>query len=80
MEPNNLSGGGWDPAKTWLRVHGDTKSSVGGAFHMETMKASNGDFKAKLVGANVECVVATAGSTPPTLQAVAAALQTAAGV
>ena len=47
---------------------------------METMKASNGDFKAELVGANVECVVATAGSTPPTLQAVAAALRTTAGV
>ncbi|KAF5345013.1 hypothetical protein D9758_010432 [Tetrapyrgos nigripes] len=76
----NLSGGGWEPEKTWLRVHGDTKSSVKGVFHMETMKASNGDFKAKIVGANVETVVATAGSPPPTLPEVAAALKTAAGV
>lgn len=49
MNVDNLSGGGWDPKATWHRVHGDTKSSVGGAFHMETMLTSNGEHKIKLV-------------------------------
>lgn len=81
MDYNNLSGGGWDPPRTWLRVHGDTKSSVGGKFHMETMLAANGDFIAKIVGANVQAIVAPAGThPPPTLPTVAAALRAAAGV
>jgi hypothetical protein len=81
MDYNNLSGGGWDPAKTWLRVHGDTKSSVAGKFHMETMLASNGDFNAKIVGADVQTTVAPAGTKPPpTLPDVAAALRAKAGV
>ncbi|KAK7452768.1 hypothetical protein VKT23_012169 [Stygiomarasmius scandens] len=80
MNYDNLSGGGWSPEKTWLRVHGDTKSSVKGTFHMETMKASNGEFKAKIVGANVEAIVAAKGANPPTLKDVAAALRKAAGV
>ncbi|KIK64213.1 hypothetical protein GYMLUDRAFT_40503 [Collybiopsis luxurians FD-317 M1] len=73
MNYDNLSGGGWVPAATWLRVHGDTKSSVKGKFHMETLKATNGECKAKIVGANVEIVVA-----PPTLKRVAQALRDAA--
>lgn len=80
MVYDNLSGGGWDPAKTWLRVHGDTKSSVGGAFHIETMKAANGDFNAKIVGADIQTTVAPAGHAPPTLKEVAIALRAAAGV
>jgi len=81
MDYTNLSGGGWSPKKTWLRVHGDTKSSVNGAFHMETMQASNGDYVAKLVGSAISnIIVASAGSVPPTLPAVAAALRSAAGV
>ncbi|KAF2771427.1 hypothetical protein EJ03DRAFT_29236 [Teratosphaeria nubilosa] len=39
----------WEPYKTWHRVHGDGKSSTGGKYHMETMKTSNGKYKAKIV-------------------------------
>jgi hypothetical protein len=81
MNYNNLSGGGWDPQRTWLRVHGDTKSSVGGKFHMETMLDANGRYIAKIVGANIQVVVAPAGTVPPpTLPQVAAALRAEAGV
>ncbi|KIK67528.1 hypothetical protein GYMLUDRAFT_238803 [Collybiopsis luxurians FD-317 M1] len=81
MNHDHLSGGGWSPEKTWLRVHGDTKSSVKGKFHMDTMKASNGDFIARIVGADVQTIVAKAGTNPPpTLKQVAQELRTAAGV
>lgn len=43
--------GNWTPAGTWRRIHGDTKSSTGGKWHMETMTTSTqpAKYKVKLV-------------------------------
>lgn len=41
--------GSWVPAGQWNRIHGDGKSTTNGVFHLETMAASNGTFKVKIV-------------------------------
>lgn len=66
----NLSGGRWSPAKQWNRVHGDTKSSTGGAYHIETIKDSNDDYRAKVVGAtdSSPVTIAEAGAAEPSFQ------------
>src|SRR5690606_10431896 len=33
----------------WTRIHGDSKSSHGGKYHMETMTASNGVHHVRLI-------------------------------
>lgn len=32
--------GSWKPVGTWHRIHGDSKSTTGGKWHMETMTTS----------------------------------------
>ena len=65
-----MSGGKWAPAKQWNRVHGDGKSTTGGAYHIETMLDSGGNYIAKIVGASpAETVtIATKGSQEPSFQ------------
>ena len=54
--------GSWEPAGTWNRIHGDGKSTTGGKFHLETMTASNGTYKVRLVGSDITLEYATAPS------------------
>lgn len=51
-------------------MHGDTKSSTGGTFHIETMKDTNGIYIAKIVGApdSSPVTIAAADAAEPTLQ------------
>lgn len=51
LNPASMTGN-WKPEKTWHRIHGDTKSSTGGKWHMETMRDSAGKFRVKLVEDN----------------------------
>ncbi|CAG7556344.1 unnamed protein product [Fusarium equiseti] len=50
LDPKKMTGN-WAPAGTWRRIHGDTKSSTGGKWHMETMTTSTqpAKYKVKLV-------------------------------
>jgi hypothetical protein len=79
MDPDNLSGGLWDPSKTWNRVHGDTKSSVGGKYHIETMLDSRSIYIAKVVGSDVRYEW-PAESLAPTFNDVYTQLKSEAGV
>ena len=62
-----LGGGLWTPAKDWIRVHGDHKSTTGGSYHIETMKDSSGKYIAKIVGAPdpSPVIIAAAGEAQP---------------
>jgi hypothetical protein len=46
LETINLNGFRcyWDPVGSWNKAHGDSKSSVDGAFWTQTMKGNDGAF------------------------------------
>src|ERR1700753_1860467 len=50
IDVSKLTSGLWDPAKQWNRWHGDGKSTTGGTYHIESIHASDGEYKAKVVG------------------------------
>ena len=50
IDVSKVTSGLWDPTKQWNRLHGDGKSTTGGAYHIETMHGSDGVYKAKVVG------------------------------
>ena len=60
---DDLSGGGWAPPKTWIRIHENGKSKRGGQFHIETMKDSTGRYVAKIVGISDGSVVIDEGNS-----------------
>lgn len=72
-----MSGGGWSPDRQWNRLHGDTKSTTEGNYHIRTMKDSSGAFIAKIVGAPdlSPVTIAATGAAEPCLQEVVDALK-----
>lgn len=72
-----MSGGGWSPDGQSNLLHGDTKSTTEGNYHIRTMKDSNGVFIAKIVGApdSSPVTIAAAGAAEPSLQEVVDALK-----
>lgn len=72
-----MSGGGWSPDRQWNLLHGDTKSTTEGNYHIRTMKHSNGAFIAKIVGAldSSPVTIAAAGAAEPSLQEVVDAMK-----
>ncbi|KAF8595253.1 hypothetical protein BDV93DRAFT_564570 [Ceratobasidium sp. AG-I] len=61
-----ISNATWTPTKTWHKLHGENKSTSGGAFRIETMKATNGNYIAKVIGTGrAATVIAAAGQPPP---------------
>ncbi|KAI1796100.1 hypothetical protein LXA43DRAFT_1057876 [Ganoderma leucocontextum] len=79
IDVSKVTSGLWDPTKQWNRLHGDGKSTTGGAYHIETILGSDGVFKAKVVGPGGSAKVEAswpAGTNPkPSVAAVIAALK-----
>lgn len=80
IDPENVTTGLWKPEVQWNRWHGDGKSSTHGVFHIETMRAKNGDYQAKVIGASGHDVLFVVWSnaetsSPPTEPEVVDALK-----
>ena len=79
LDASKITSGLWTPARQWNRLHGDGKSTTGGAYHIETIHGSDKVYRAKVVGpggaTKVEVEWAAETEPAPTIQDVVAKLK-----